>query len=124
MRVSNRIIPPSDHGRRLCPRPCSGSRLRTGPSPFLTARGKRLHTIPPFRVQLGAQSVGPEPGALPGGPGPTRGSQGTGVVGNNWSDRVLLSTLYVFKPSHVYHYYYYHHYYYHCYHYCCYYYYY
>ena len=28
-----------------------------------------------------------------------RGSQGMGVVGKNWFDSVLLSILYVFKPS-------------------------
>ena len=28
-----------------------------------------------------------------------RGSQGTGVVSNNWLDRVLLSILYTFEPS-------------------------
>ena len=32
--------------------------------------------------------------------GELRGSQGTGVVSDNWFDRVLLSILYMFKPSH------------------------
>ena len=43
-------------------------------------------------------------GGLAGQPGPQqlywklRGSQGMGVVGNNWFDGVLLSILYRFKP--------------------------
>ena len=65
-----------------------GSRLRSPPTRALPAEGPKL-------VLQASMRPKPHRARVEG----ARGSQGMGVVSNNWFDRVLLPILHMFKPS-------------------------